>query len=117
MKPWDYKNITAEYWNPIPIEEQLELLKKYYPIGIKCHQLGLIGDNIGKPDTSRYFTIIGYNKITLYKNDIVWKEIYILSLKCSNPKNYEKEIESIHPGLVIPSFQDIREMKLNLILE
>lgn len=35
---WDYNKMclsTGDYWNKRPLDEQMEILQKYYPIGMK----------------------------------------------------------------------------------
>ena len=72
MKPWDYKNITAEYWNPIPIEERSSDNNDYYQGQIKSLKQILSQSTPLIPEIEKVYN---YN---LNKKEFGW---YISNLK------------------------------------
>ena len=65
---WDYKNISGDFWNDLPLNEQMEYLEKYYPIGSVFHE---IQPDPNRPESSVYFEeyyceIIEYELYTTY---------------------------------------------------
>ena len=96
-------NKLSQKWNHTPKEIQLELLKKWYPIGMKGRQI-LVGFN--RPSETKY-EITGYI-------EMMWG--YELDLDYLD-SNYRKEC---HPVKFIPEPEDknriLREIKLNRLL-
>jgi hypothetical protein len=106
---WDWNGYLTDKkfiqkWNHTPKEIQLELLKKWYPIGMKGRCI-LVGYN--KPSETKY-EITGYLEHSWgYQLDIDYVD-----------SNYRKDC---HPVKFIPETEDknriLRELRLNKLLD
>ena len=96
--------VTMPRWNNTPIDFQLEILKKWYPIGMKGKCI-LVGSN--KPSVT-IVEIVGYL-------EFIWG--YTLDVDYVD-SDYRKEM---HPIRFIPLQEDrfriLRELKLNNLLD
>jgi hypothetical protein len=110
---WDYKysEENAKRFNRTPIELQLEILEKWYPIGMNCIKYNKFFNKYDK----KINEIIGYDKIgvgTIYQ----LKLIRNLSV---NGKIYNEEL-TIHPIYFKPTDEWTkkinRDKKLNDLL-
>ncbi len=103
LKNFNKDNDTFKRWNQTPKETQLELLKKWYPIGMKGRCI-LVGFN--RPSDTKY-EITGYI-------EQMWG--YLLHIEYLD-SNYGKEC---HPVKFIPEPEDknriLRDIKLNRLL-
>ena len=94
---WDYDKVTTEqgdYWNNRPLDEQLSLLKEFYPIGMRvnlCHGLG---------------------KKAIIKDYIIHRnQLYNITIIHGDDK-----MESIHPTFILPNKQWYRCEKIDSLL-
>lgn len=141
---WDYYGMCKadeDYWNHMPLDKQMMILEKYYPIGMSVLYYSpgyverkpiMVYDNTGPVLMKGSAVIVGYelkepifaDKLT---GDTTW---YILKVKNDSCPFYpahpklmplsalkKKEFEFVHPGFFIPNVKDIRDRKINTILE
>ena len=110
LSNWDYQysEESAKRFNSTPAEFQLEILKKWYPIGMTCVKY----DRFFKKYSSILYEVIGYNTIgvgTIHQLDLK-KQLII-----HNKTFYENV--TIHPIQFKPTDEWIkmmnREEKLN----
>jgi hypothetical protein len=104
LKKFNKDNDTFKRWNQTPKETQLELLKKWYPIGMKGRQI-LVGSN--KPSDLK-IEITGYIEyIWGYQLDVDYVD-----------SSYRKEC---HPVKFIPEPEEknriLRELRLDKLLD
>lgn len=105
---WNYKNITGDYWNVLPLDEQLDLLKKHYPIGIIF--------DLDKDDV-RHCKILDHVKCFLddHYSSLNGRYIWITKVEyLINGIGSGSELR--HPGFLIPDKETIREIKIQSIL-
>src|ERR1035437_2893022 len=59
---WEYnhKETNGGVWNTRPLKDQLEILKKYYPIGMQLNYLHTDGHELDKPAEDEVCTIVEY---------------------------------------------------------
>ena len=110
IKYWDYQwtEDNAMRFNKTPIETQLEILEKWYPIGMTCVKY----DRFFKKYDDTKYEIVGYDKIgvgTIYQLKLI-KFLDIFG------KVYHESV-TIHPTHFKPTDEYIkmmnRESKLN----
>lgn len=120
---WNYSDVSNNdggWWNDRPLDQQLEILKKYYPIGMVLHH---IQPNSSDPASKKYYkqyncTITGYRQLgDRMATGANWYILEItnddnLVIECRRSKH-----EAIHPGFFTPNIGYIREYKLLEILE
>lgn len=125
---WDYKNISGDFWNNKPYDEQLMLLKLHYPIGYMFHHIQPLNNYPqSREHSSKYICeIISYELVG--KNSNMEK---ILSgerggwynLKVRNigedfiHMRKGEEYETIHIGYFYPDKEFFRNKQLELIIE
>jgi len=99
---WDYENRTKETairFNHTPMDIQLEILKKWFPIGSKCHVImpwrGSVKYN---------YIIIGYTKHTCY---------YSIEVDPTEPDVYKTTQKRTHlnPVKILISDNDLKRIK------
>ena len=110
---WEYQYSEEKFqrFNRTPIEFQLEILEKWYPIGMPCFKY----DKFFKKYDDTLYEIIGYNSIgvgtiaqlELIKHLVIGEKVF-------------KENVTIHPMFFKPSDEWIKQMyrdkKLNDLL-
>ena len=110
IKYWDYQYTEdkAMTFNKTPIETQLEILEKWFPIGMTCVKY----DRFFKKYDDTKYEIVGYDKIgggTIHQ----LKLIKILNI---HDKEYHERV-TIHPVFFKPTDEYLkmmnRENKLN----
>ena len=110
IKYWDYQYTEdkAMTFNKTPIETQLEILEKWFPIGMPCVKY----DRFFKKYDDKKYEIVGYDKIgggTIHQ----LKLIKILNI---HDKEYHERV-TIHPVFFKPTDEYLkmmnRENKLN----
>lgn len=116
LRKWDYFNHTIvekRRFNSTPMDFQLELLKKWYPIGMKVHKVIVRSaypeDDKHQYDTDVYTIIehvvgIGWHMVRI-KSD---EEIFIQYPGRSTGFIFENR----HPLNVVPTKEELRDMKL-----
>lgn len=106
---WKYDLITGDYWNVLPLHEQLDLLKKHYPIG-KVFEFSSILKLV-REDLKGVGEIIGYEKSYYVESKTKERiEIYYTIV------NTNIKVEKIHPGYLIPTIDTIRDIKIDKII-
>ena len=120
LRKWDYFNHTMvekKRFNYTPIDFQLELLKKWYPIGMRVHKVN-IRSNYPENDVHTYgddiWTIIehvrdmGHYMVRIKSDD----EIFV-----SYPGRTEGYVfDNRHALNVLPIKEELRDMKLEKLL-
>ena len=120
LKKWDYFNHTMaekRRFNSTPIDFQLELLRKWYPIGMKVHKVSVRSnypeDDVHQYDTDVYTIIehvagMGWHMIRI-KSDV---EILIQYPGRSTGFVFDNR----HALNVAPIKEELRDMKLEKLL-
>jgi len=120
LNNWDYFNHTMvekRRFNSTPMDFQLELLKKWYPIGMKVHKVSVRSnypeDDVHQYDTDVYTIIehvggMGYHMVRI-KSDV---EILIQYPGRSTGFVFDNR----HILNVVPTKEELRDMKLELLL-
>jgi len=120
LRKWDYFNHTMvekRRFNSTPMDFQLELLKKWYPIGMKVHKVSVRSnypeDDVHQYDTDVYTIIehvggMGYHMVRI-KSDV---EILIQYPGRSTGFVFDNR----HILNVVPTKEELRDMKLELLL-
>lgn len=115
LKKWNYFNHTMvekKRFNSTSIDFQLELLKKWYPIGMKVHKVSVRSaypeDDKHQYDTDVYTIIehvvgMGYHMVRI-KSDV---EIFLYP---GRSEGYV--IDNRHALNVVPIKEELRDMKL-----
>lgn len=95
MAKWNYRSLKGEIFNKMSLEQQLDILKKHYPIGMVVRMFDFQYQN-------EYFTIMDY--VLAGSQD--WK-YYNLVVKSSS---FE---DKMHPGFFEPIKSELRRVKLS----
>lgn len=106
---WNY-NTDTRFWGNLPLDEQLELLRKWYPIGKTFNYItpGLSSGIEG--------SILGYVSY-VYVDLGGTKYMYHVALDFGSIKLSPNLLPSdVHPKNLKPTLQTIREMKIESIL-
>ena len=110
----DYEIVDGYSWNKRPINDQLEILKKWYPIGSKVVLNDSVMDALIPIDNIGAF-IEGHLNYIGGNSD----NFYILSIRYyyKQPSVIESSLDEIHPGFFKPDIVELRNTKLKKILE
>jgi hypothetical protein len=120
LRKWDYFNHTMvekRRFNSTPMDFQLELLKKWYPIGMKVHKVSVRSsypeNDVHQYDTDVYTIIehvggMGYHMVRI-KSDV---EILIQYPGRSTGFVFDNR----HALNVVPIKEELRDMKLEKLL-
>jgi hypothetical protein len=110
LRKWDYFNHTMvekRRFNSTPMDFQLGLLRKWYPVGMKVHKVSVRSsypeNDVHQYDTDVYTIIehvggMGYHMVRI-KSDV---ETYV--------------IDNRHVLNVVPTKEELRDMKLEKLL-
>lgn len=99
LSKWDYWKMTTssgDFWNKRPLEEQLEILEKWYPI--ESHMI------IYYPSGKKTHCIVNSYKLSNYG---VSSPHYIISAIMGNRE------DCLHPGYFMPDIEFSRNQILN----
>ena len=109
-----YDEITGEWYNKLPLDTQIEILEKYYPIGHTFHWK--------QPDSVRPGSVVDYKKYTCMVTGHVktqgsgGSEWYILNVRNMTSDTIsiraDREYEQVHPGFFRPCSWYERGIKL-----
>ena len=104
MKPWNYETMNNIHWNTSELKWQLEILHKYYPIGMEVEFYNDIEPTLDIDiNTSHKFMITEYktrSHFTLNVYDPITKQWY-----------------EIHAGFFKPTKRYLRDKKLERIVK
>ena len=123
---WDYKNITGDFWNNKPHDEQLALLKAHYPIGYMYHHIQPHNSiPASRVYSSNYICeIIGYELVGK-NSDVIkilageggWYNLRVRNIGQEFIQMRRYEYETIHIGFFYPDKEFFRNKQLELIIE
>ena len=119
LRKWDYFNhtkIEKRRFNSTPMDFQLELLRKWYPIGMKVHKVSVISNypenGIWTYDSDVYTIIeyvvgMGWYMVRI-KSDV---EIFLYPGRSEGYVIYNRHVLN-----VVPTKEELRDMKLEKLL-